>query len=103
MTVYIDNTNTVRVVNAVSTALDGSVVPLSEAGTFTVTDLVGVEVVGQVWPTTLTLNEPGSYAGCLESDLEFEAGKSYTLHVEIGSDTANFASWTMDFKPEVRD
>lgn len=85
MTMYIDNTHVLRVSDVTSTALDGTETLLTADGTFTMYDLNGNEVAGQAWPTVLTLNSPGNYAGVLESDLVLETGRNYSVEVTIGT------------------
>lgn len=102
MTVHIDNTNIVRVTNAVSTALDGTETPLTENGTYTLYDINYNEVVGQDWPSDLTLISDGNYAGYLESDLILDEGKRYIIEINIGSDVNNKANWEISVFPEKR-
>ena len=86
MPVFIDNTNVLRVTSATLTGVDGSVVSLTDAGSFTVYDKDGAEVAGQVWPTALTLNSAGNYAGIIESDVEFIQNQKYKAIVIIGDE-----------------
>lgn len=102
MTIYIDNTNVIRITNAVSTALDGTETALTADGVYTLYDSSGAEVAGQVWPASLTLVSPGSYAGYLESDLVLNRNSVYRLSIDIGVDVLSSASWDVDIKPEQR-
>ena len=100
--IYIDNTGILRVSDAKVTALDGTTTLLSESGTFTIFDSAGVEVPGQVFPTALTLNEPGDYAGIIESDVEFLANRRYTAVVTIGTEPNARAVFNVDVRPVER-
>ena len=100
--IYIDNTGILRVSDAKVTALDGTTTLLSESGTFTIFDSAGVEVPGQVFPTALTLNEPGDYAGIIESDLEFLPGRRYSAVVTIGTKPNSRAVFNVDLRPSRR-
>jgi len=100
--IYIDNTGILRVSDAKVTALDGTTTLLSESGTFTIFDSAGVEVPGQVFPTALTLNEPGDYAGIIESDLEFLPGRRYSAVVTIGTEPNSRAVFNVDLRPSRR-
>jgi len=102
MAVYIDNTGILRVTGAKLAALDGTSTLLSAAGAFTIYDSAGAEVVGQVWPTTLTLNEPGDYAGIIESDVEFLPSRRYTAVVTIGTEPNARAVFNVDVRPVER-
>ena len=102
MAVYIDNTGILRVSDAKVTALDGTTTLLSESGTFTIFDSAGVEVPGQVFPTDLTLNEPGDYAGIIESDVEFLPGRRYSAVVTIGTEPNSRAVFNVDLRPSRR-
>jgi hypothetical protein len=99
--IYIDNTGVLRV-KAKLTAIDGTVVLLSETGTYTIYDSAGDEVPGQVWPANLTLNEPGDYAGAIESDVEFLAGRKYTAVITIGTEPDTRAVFNVELRPSVR-
>jgi len=103
MSVFIDNTGILRVTDAKITALDGTVTLLSASGTFTIYDSGDDEVPGQVWPTALTLNEPGDYAGVIESDLEFVPLYRYTAVVTIGTEPSSRAVFNVDFRPTQRE
>ena len=100
--IYIDNTGILRVSDAKVTALDGTTTMLSESGTFTIFDSAGVEVPGQVFPTALTLNEPGDYAGIIESDVEFLPGRRYSAVVTIGTEPNSRAVFNVDLRPSRR-
>ena len=100
--IYIDNTGILRVSEAKVTALDGTTTLLSESGTFTIFDSAGVEVPGQVFPTALTLNEPGDYAGIIESDVEFLPGRRYSAVVTIGTEPNSRAVFNVDLRPSRR-
>ena len=100
--IYIDNTGILRVSDAKVTALDGTTTLLSESGTFTIFDSAGVEVPGQVFPTALTLNEPGNYAGIIESDVEFLPGRRYSAVVTIGTEPNSRAVFNVDLRPSRR-
>ena len=100
--IYIDNTGILRVSGAKVTALDGTTTLLSESGTFTIFDSAGVEVPGQVFPTALTLNEPGDYAGIIESDVEFLPGRRYSAVVTIGTEPNSRAVFNVDLRPSRR-
>ena len=100
--IYIDNTGILRVSDAKVTALDGTTTLLSESGTFTIFDSAGVEVPGQVFPTALTLNEPGDYAGIIESDVEFLPGRRYSAVVTIGTEPNSRAVFNVDLRPSRR-
>ena len=100
--IYIDNTGILRVSDAKVTALDGTTTLLSESGTFTIFDSAGVEVPGQVFPTDLTLNEPGDYAGIIESDVEFLPGRRYSAVVTIGTEPNSRAVFNVDLRPSRR-
>ena len=100
--IYIDNTGILRVSDAKVTALDGTTTLLSESGTFTIFDSAGVEVLGQVFPTALTLNEPGNYAGIIESDVEFLPGRRYSAVVTIGTEPNSRAVFNVDLRPSRR-
>ena len=102
MAVYIDNTGILRVTDAKLAALDGTSTLLSESGTFTIFDSSGAEVAGQVFPTALTLNEPGDYAGIIESDVEFLANRRYTAVVTIGTEPNARAVFNVDVRPVER-
>ena len=102
MAVYIDNTGILRVTDAKLSALDGTTTLLSESGTFTIYDSADAEVVGQVWPTALTLNEPGDYAGIIESDVEFLPNRRYTAVVTIGTEPNSRAVFNVDVRPVER-
>jgi hypothetical protein len=97
--IFIDNTGVLRVKNAKLTVIDGTVVLLSEAGTYTIYDSAGNEVPGQVWPANLTLNEPGNYAGVIESDVEFIPGRQYTAIVTFGSEPDTRAVFNVSLRP----
>ena len=99
MAVYIDNTGILRVTDAKLAALDGTTTLLSESGTFTIFDSSGAEVAGQVFPTALILNEPGDYAGIIESDVEFLPGRRYTSVVTIGTEPNARAVFNVDIRP----
>ena len=99
MHIYIDNTSILRVTDAKLAALDGTSTLLSASGTFTIYDSAGAEVVGQVWPTALTLNEPGDYAGIIESDVELVPGENGTAVVTIGTEPNTRAVFNVDLKP----
>jgi len=60
------------------------------------------EVAGQVFPTALTLNEPGDYAGIIESDVEFLANRRYTAVVTIGTEPNSRAVFNVDVRPVER-
>ena len=100
--IYIDNTGILRVSDAKVTALDGTTTLLSESGTFTIFDSSGAEVAGQVFPTALTLNEPGNYAGIIESDVEFLPGRRYSAVVTIGTEPNSRAVFNVDLRPSRR-
>ena len=100
--IYIDNTGILRVSDAKVTALDGTTTLLSESGTFTIFDSAGVKVPGQVFPTALTLNEPGDYAGIIESDVEFLPGRRYSAVVTIGTEPNSRAVFNVDLRPSRR-
>ena len=100
--IYIDNTGILRVTDAKLKALDGTTTLLSESGTFTIFDSAGVEVPGQVFPTALTLNEPGDYAGIIESDVEFLPGRRYSAVVTIGTEPNSRAVFNVDLRPSRR-
>ena len=100
--IYIDNTGILRVTDAKLKALDGTTTLLSASGTFTIYDSAGAEVVGQVWPTALTLNEPGDYAGIIESDIEFLAGRRYSAVITIGTEPNSRAVFNVDLRPSRR-
>ena len=100
--IYIDNTGILRVSDAKVTALDGTTTLLSESGTFTIFDSAGAEVPGQVFPTALTLNEPGDYAGIIESDVEFLPGRRYSAVVTIGTEPNSRAVFNVDLRPSRR-
>ena len=100
--IYIDNTGILRVSDAKVTALDGTTTLLSESGTFTIFDSAGVEVPGQVFPTALTLNEPGDYAGIIESDVEFLPGRRYSAVVTIGTEPNSRAVFNVELRPSRR-
>jgi len=102
MAVYIDNTGILRVTGAKLTALDGTSTLLSASGTFTIYDSADAEVVGQVWPTALTLNEPGDYAGIIESDVEFLPGRRYTAIVTFGAAPDTRAVFNVSLRPARR-
>ena len=102
MSVFIDNTGILRVTDAKLAALDGTSTLLSASGTFTIYDSADAEVVGQVWPTALTLNEPGDYAGIIESDVEFLPGRRYTAVVTIGTEPNSRAVFNVDVRPVER-
>jgi len=102
MAIYIDNTGILRVTDAKLAALDGTTTLLSESGTFTIFDSSGAEVAGQVFPTTLALNEPGDYAGIIESDVEFLPGRRYTAVVTIGTEPNSRAVFNVDVRPVER-
>ena len=102
MAVYIDTTGILRVSDAKVTALDGTSTLLSESGTFTIFDSAGVEVPGQVFPTALTLNEPGDYAGIIESDVQFLPGRRYSAVVTIGTEPNSRAVFNVDLRPSRR-
>ena len=57
---------------------------------------------GQVFPTALTLNEPGDYAGIIESDVEFLPGRRYTAVVTIGTEPNARAVFNVDVRPVER-
>lgn len=103
MTIYIDNTNVLRVSSVTSTALDGTETLLTADGTFTMYDLEGVEVVGQTWPTALTLNSPGDYAGILESDIVLVARRKYNVVVTIGTAPNELATFNCILTAQVRE
>ena len=100
--IYIDNTGILRVTDANLSALDGTTTLLSESGTFTIIDSSGAEVAGQVFPTALTLNEPGDYAGIIESDVEFLPNRRYTAVVTIGTEPNARAVFNVDVRPVER-
>ena len=102
MSVFIGNTGILRVTDAKLAALDGTTTLLSESGTFTIFDSSGAEVAGQVFPTALTLNEPGDYAGIIESDVEFLANRRYTAVVTIGTEPNARAVFNVDVRPVER-
>ena len=102
MAVYIDNTGILRVTDAKLAALDGTSTLLSELGTFTIFDSSGAEVAGQVFPTALTLNEPGDYAGIIDSDVEFLPNRRYTAVVTIGTEPNSRAVFNVDVRPVER-
>ena len=91
-----------RVTDAKLSALDGTTTLLSESGTFTIFDSSGAEVAGQVFPTALTLNEPGNYAGIIESDVEFLPGRRYSAVVTIGTEPNSRAVFNVDLRPSRR-
>jgi len=97
--IFIDNTGVLRVKNAKLTAVDGTVTLLTEDGTFTIYDSAGEEVTGQVWPVNLTLNEPGNYAGIIESDVEFLPNRMYTAKVIIGTEPNTRAVFNVSLRP----
>jgi len=100
--IYIDNTGILRVSNAKVTALDGTTTLLSESGNFTIFDSAGAEVPGQVFPTALTLNSPGNYAGIIESDVEFQPNRRYTAVVTIGTEPNARAVFNFEIRPVER-
>ena len=102
MNVFIDNTNLLRVTSAKLTALNGSQSLLTETGTFTIMDSNGAEVAGQVWPTSLTLNSPGSYSGIIEADLALTHNARYTAIVTIGSTPSLTAEFNLSFQAKDR-
>jgi len=102
MSVFIGNTGILRVTDVKTTELDGTITPLNESGTFTIYDSADAEVVGQVWPTALTLNEPGDYAGIIESDVEFLPNRRYTAVVTIGTEPNSRAVLTWMSRPVER-
>ena len=102
MSVFIDNTGILRVTNAKIAALNGTSTLLSAPGTFTIYDSADSEVAGQVWPTELTLNEPGDYAGIIESDVEFLPNRRYTAVVTIGTEPNARAVFNVDVRPVER-
>jgi len=102
MAIYIDNTGILRVTDVKLSALDGTTTLFSESGTFTIFDSSGAEVAGQVFPTALTLNEPGDYAGIIESDVEFLPGRRYTAVVTIGTDSNSRAVFNVYVRPVER-
>jgi len=55
-----------------------------------------------VWPTALTLNEPGYYAGIIESDVEFLPNRRYTAVVTIGTEPNSRAVFNVDVRPVER-
>ena len=102
MAIYIDNTGILRVTDVKLSALDGTTTLFSESGTFTIFDSSGAEVAGQVFPAALTLNEPGDYAGIIESDVEFLPGRRYTAVVTIGTEPNSRAVFNVDVRPVER-
>ena len=88
--------------DAPTTRVDGTTTLLSESGTFTIFDSAGAEVAGQVFPTALTLNEPGDYAGIIESDVEFLPNRRYTAVVTIGTDSNSRAVFNVYVRPVER-
>ena len=53
-------------------------------------------------PTALTLNEPGDYAGIIESDVEFLPNRRYTAVVTIGTEPNSRAVFNVDVRPVER-
>ncbi len=102
MPTYIDNTNLLRVTEVNVTALDGTTSLSSLTGEFTIIDSNEVEVTGQTWPTSLTLNTPGDYSGVIESDVDFIDGQSYTAVVTIGTVVTNMAEFNHTINPKDR-
>lgn len=102
MPTYIDNTNLLRVTEVNVTALDGTTSLSSLTGEFTVIDSNSVEVTGQTWPTSLTLNTDGDYTGVIESDVDFIEGQTYTAVITIGTDVANMAEFNHFITPRDR-
>jgi len=102
MSIFIDNTGVLRVTNAKITALDGTSTALASAGAFTILDSAGAEVPGQVFPTSLTLNAPGNYAGIIESDVEFMPGRQYTAIVTFGTAPDTRAVFNVSLRPARR-
>jgi hypothetical protein len=102
MDVNIGNTGILRVTNAKITALDGTSSDVSVPGELTILDRSGVEVVGQVWPTALTLNSPGDYSAIMESDLALNARMSYTALVTFGTEPNSRAKFNVLFTAKVR-
>ena len=102
MSVFIGNTGILRVTDAKLAALDGTITPLNESGTFTIYDGEGEEVPGQSWPAGLTRNEPGDYAGIIESDVEFLPNRRYTAVVTIGTEPNSRAVFNVDVRPVER-
>jgi len=102
MAVYIDNTGILRVTSAKITALDGTTEMLSASGSFTIYECDGAEVAGQTWPTALTLNSPGNYAGVIESDVEFISGSYYKAVVTIGTEPNSRAVFNVGVHPVER-
>jgi len=102
MKVFIDNTGILRFKEATITALDGTSSLLSAPGTFTIYDSKGEEVLGQNWPTTLTLNEAGDYAGIIESDVVFLVNKRYTAVASFGSAPNSKAVFNVVLEPVKR-
>jgi len=93
MSVFIENTNLLRVTDVMVTAIDGTESLSTLDGEFTIFDSAGVEVTGQTWPTVLTLNTAGDYSGFIEADLDWIAGNTYDIVTTIGTselDTAVF-------------
>ena len=57
---------------------------------------------GQSWPAGLTRNEPGDYAGIIESDVEFLPNRRYTAVVTIGTEPNSRAVFNVDVRPVER-
>lgn len=102
MPTYIDNTNLLRVTEVNVTALDGTTSLSTLDGTFTIIDSSDVEVTGQTWPTSLTLNTDGDYTGVIESDVAFTEGETYTAVVTIGTAVTNQAEFNHAINPKER-
>ena len=64
--------------------------------------LVSFGAVAAPATSTLTLNEPGDYAGIIESDVEFLPNRRYTAVVTIGTEPNSRAVFNVDVRPVER-
>jgi len=88
--------------DAPTTRVDGTPFAVEDIQEYRVTYTIDGEVAGQVFPTALTLNEPGDYAGIIESDVEFLPNRRYTAVVTIGTEPNARAVFNVDVRPVER-
>lgn len=100
--IYVDNDNLLTV-DGVRDVSDGSFINTATV-TATLKDADGVDVVGQVFPTTLTYvaASDGKYQGTLEDTLALTANDKYTLCVDIDGGAGLIAHFEIPVKALIR-